>query len=75
MLSCPGAEDSLYMLDIMEEELFQFSEKDMKRVIQIRVLSDEGLVVILAGQCQSVLHCLLYVYVILFKEILLVTLL
>ena len=46
---CLGGEDCLYMLDIVEEELYQFSDKDIKRVTQIKVLADEGLVLLLAG--------------------------
>ncbi len=37
------------MLDIVEEELYQFSDKDIKRVSQIKVLADESLVLLLAG--------------------------
>ena len=46
-----GAEDGLYMLDVHEEELYQFSDRDTKRVTQLKVLTDESLVVLLAGQC------------------------
>lgn len=45
-----GGEDCLYLLDIVEEGLFQFSDKDVKRVSQLKVLADEGLVVLLAGK-------------------------
>ena len=37
------------MLDVNEEELFQFSDRDVKRVSQIKVLVDDALVIMLAG--------------------------
>ena len=37
------------MLDVIEEELFQFSDRDVKRVSQIKVLVDDALVIMLAG--------------------------
>ena len=48
-----GAEDGLYMLDVQEEELYQFSDRDTKRVIQIKVLTEESLIVLLAGEYQG----------------------
>ena len=52
----PGGEDCLYMLDIVEEELYQFSDKDVKRVSQIKVLADESLVLLLAGSHAHTVH-------------------
>ncbi len=49
------------MLDIVEEELFQFSDKDIKRVTQITILADEGLVVLLAGNNTTCkMYCIHY---------------
>ena len=49
LMCSTGAEDGLYMLDVHEEELYQFSDRDTKRVTQLKVLTDESLVVLLAG--------------------------
>ena len=44
-----GDNEGLYMLDIGEEELYKFSEKDTKRVTQIQVLQKEGVIFLLSG--------------------------
>lgn len=49
-VSLLGAEDGLYVLDVQEEELYQFSDRDTKRVTQIKVLVDESIIVLLAGE-------------------------
>ena len=38
------------MLDVHEEELYQFSDRDMKRVALIKVLMDDSIIVLLAGK-------------------------
>lgn len=45
-----GDSEGLYMLDISEEELYKFSEKDIKRVTQIQVLQREGVIFLLSGK-------------------------
>ena len=50
MLWYLGAEDGLYIFDVSEEGLYQFGDKDMKRVTQLKVIPDESLVIMLAGK-------------------------
>ena len=50
-----GDNEGLYMLDINEEELYKFSEKDTKRVTQIQVLQKEGLILLLSGMHAAIL--------------------
>lgn len=54
------------MLDIGEVELYQFSDRDVKRVSQIKVLNDEGLVLLLAGiifgHAYTLHVCFVYLY-------------
>lgn len=49
-----GETEGLYMLDVVDEELYKFSDKDMKKVTQIRVLAEEGLIALLAGTCLEI---------------------
>ena len=44
-----GDSEGLYMLDMVEEQLYKFGDKDVRKVTQISVVSDEGLIVLLAG--------------------------
>eukprot|EP00731_Ephydatia_muelleri_P030003 Em0021g526a len=53
-----GDNEGLYMLDIMEEELYKFSEKDTKRVTQIQVLQKEGVIFLLSGKPKQFLRLL-----------------
>ena len=40
----------MYIFDVSEEGLYQFGDKDMKRVTQLKVIPDESLVIMLAGK-------------------------
>lgn len=44
-----GDKDGLYMLDISDDGLYQFSDKEIKKVLQIMVIKEEGLIALLAG--------------------------
>ena len=46
-----GDFEGLYMLDIVEEGLYKFGDKDVRKVSQISMIRDEGLIVLLAGEC------------------------
>ena len=45
-----GENEGLYMLNLVDEGLFKFSDRDIRKVTQIRVIKDEGLIVLLAGE-------------------------
>ena len=53
-----GNSEGLYMLDIREKELYKFEDKDVRKVTQISVISDEGLIVLLAGELYADQNCL-----------------
>lgn len=44
-----GDTEGLYMLDVVDEELYKFSDRDTRKVTQIRVMKEEGLIALLAG--------------------------
>ena len=46
------------MLDMTEEELYKFGDKDVRKVTQISMISDEGLIVLLAGELYADQNCL-----------------
>ena len=46
-----GDTEGLYMLDVVDEELYKFSDRDTRKVTQIRVMKEEGLIALLAGIC------------------------
>ncbi len=48
-----GDTEGLYMMDVVDEQLYKFSDKDVKKVTQIRVMLEEGLIALLAGM----IHC------------------
>ena len=44
-----GDTEGLYMLDMTEEGLYKFGDRDVRKVSQISMIQDEGLIVLLAG--------------------------
>ena len=49
-----GDSEGLYMLDMVEEGLYKFGDKDVRKLSQISMIQDEGLIVLLAGEyCYS----------------------
>ena len=59
--SCPlGGEDALYLLqvDVNEDEIqvCTFSDRDIRRVTQIKMIPDEHLIVMLTGEWQLLLR-------------------
>ena len=44
-----GDSDALYMLDVPDEELYKFSDKEIRKVTQIKVIPEENVIVLLAG--------------------------
>ena len=56
-----GDNDGLYMLDLMEEELYKFTDKDVRRVTQIQIIPDEQLIALLAGEFILGIIIILYV--------------
>ena len=44
-----GDSEGLYMLDMAEEGLYKFGDKDVRKVSQISMIEEEGLIVLLAG--------------------------
>ena len=44
-----GDNEGLYMLNVVDEGLFKFTDRDIKKVTQIRILQEEGLIALLAG--------------------------
>ena len=49
-----GDSEGLYMLDMSEEGLYKFGDKDVRKVSQISMIQDEGLIVLLAGECYRI---------------------
>lgn len=52
-----GDSEGLYMLDMTEEELYKFGDKDIRKVSQISMIQEEGLVVLLAGKLAQRVVC------------------
>ena len=47
------------MLDMGEEGLYKFGDKDVRKVSQISIIQDEGLIVLLAGErCTYSVQCI-----------------
>ena len=46
-----GDNEGLYLLDVTGDNLFKFSDRDIKKVSQIRVMKEDNLVALLAGEC------------------------
>ena len=46
-----GDFEGLYMLDIVEGGLYKFGDRDLRKVSQMSMIQDEGLIVLLAGEC------------------------
>ncbi len=46
-----GDTEGLYMLNVVDEGLFKFSDRDIRKVSHIRILQEEGLIALLAGKC------------------------
>ena len=42
------------MLDISDDGLYKFSDKEIRKVTQIMVIKEEGLIALLAGACACV---------------------
>ena len=54
-----GDSEALYMLDMGEEGLYKFGDKDVRKVSQISIIQDEGLIVLLAGErCTYSVQCI-----------------
>ena len=49
-----GDTEGLYMLDMSEEGLYKFGDRDVRKVAQISMIEEEGLIVLLAGECVRV---------------------
>lgn len=45
-----GDSEGLYMLNIVDEGLFKFTDRDIRKVSHIRILQEEGLIALLAGE-------------------------
>ena len=45
-----GDNEGLYLLDITGDNLFKFGDRDVRKVSQIRVLQEDNLVALLAGE-------------------------
>ncbi|XP_064397756.1 serine/threonine-protein kinase MRCK alpha-like isoform X2 [Halichondria panicea] len=45
-----GDTEGLYMLNVVDEGLFKFSDRDIRKVSHIRILQEEGLIALLAGR-------------------------
>lgn len=45
-----GDNEGLYMLDISDDGLYKFSDKDIRKVSQIAVIQEEKMIALLAGQ-------------------------
>lgn len=45
-----GDNEGLYMLDISDDGLYKFSDKEIRKVSQIMVIKEEGLIALLAGK-------------------------
>ena len=48
-----GDNEGLYLLDITGDNLFKFGDRDVRKVSQIRVMQEDNLVAMLAGECGS----------------------
>ena len=45
-----GDSDGLFMVYLPEDHLFKFSDKDTRKVSQIRIIKEEELIVLIAGE-------------------------
>ena len=45
-----GDNEGLYMLDITDDGLYKFSDRDIRKVSQIMIIKEEGLIALLAGK-------------------------
>ena len=52
-----GDNEGLYLLDITGDNLFKFGDRDVRKVSQIRVLQEDNLVALLAGEEKQQLLC------------------
>ena len=52
-----GDNEGLYLLDITGDNLFKFGDRDVRKVSQIRVLQEDNLVALLAGEEKQRLLC------------------
>jgi serine/threonine-protein kinase MRCK len=53
-----GDSEGLYMLDMAEEGLYKFGDRDVRKVAQISMIEEEGLIVFLAGRTRPSLRLL-----------------
>ena len=45
-----GDSEGLHMVDMSTDELYKFGDRDVRKVTQISMIHDEGLIVLLAGK-------------------------
>lgn len=45
-----GDNEGLYMMDITDDGLYKFSDREIRKVTQIAVIKEEGLIALLAGE-------------------------
>ena len=45
-----GDNEGLYMLDISDDGLYKFSDKEIRKVTQIMVIEEEGIIALLVGE-------------------------
>ena len=48
-----GDSDGLFMVYLPEDHLFKFSDKDTRKVSQIRIIKEEELIVLIAGKTMT----------------------
>ena len=51
-----GDNEGLYLLDITGDNLFKFGDRDVRKVSQIRVMQEDNLVALLAGELVEYLY-------------------
>ena len=51
-----GDNDGLFMVYLPEDHLFKFSDKDTRKVLQIRIIKEEELIVLIAGETVTVMQ-------------------